>query len=134
MVTLFTHKLSEKKKLTMPFKLDWKFNFFSRSCVDLSSTRNDRNDSEIIVAVGFHGSQLALGPDKVESKTVSLRRRFSFGQNGRRSSLVGQNGRCSLPPEDSIVELCKAPRRKPDVVHWKAKVRKRLEIRGCFYS
>ena len=77
--------------------------------MDLSSTRNSDGDSEIVVTVGFRGSQLALGQDKLESRQ---------GQNRR----CNVNGRRSLPPEINCVEVVHRSRPKPDVIHWKAKV------------
>lgn len=102
----------------MPLKLDWKTHLFSRSCVDLSSTRSGDNDSEIVVTVGFRGSQLALGQDLTDTTKSSSRRqgRKSRSRSRERSS----NGRRSAPPDDEV-EVQK-PRVKPDVVHWKTKV------------
>lgn len=93
----------------MPLKLNWKTHLFSRSCVDLNRTRGSNGDSEIVVAVGFRGSQLALG--RVDSK------------GGYDCKTKSNNGRRSLPPENCVAEVTK-PRIKPDVVHWKVKVRR----------
>lgn len=46
----------------MPLKFGFKSRLFSRSCVDLSSTRaRSRIDSSSVITVGFKGSQIALG-------------------------------------------------------------------------
>lgn len=97
----------------MPLKLDWKTHLFSRSCIDLTSTRCRNDDSDIVVAVTFRGSQLALGKDIMPTKGRGVKR--------RRSSASRKDGRRSAPPEESVVEVQK-PHFKPDVVHWKAKV------------
>lgn len=105
----------------MPLKLDWKTHLFSRSCIDLTSTRCRNDDSEIVVAVTFRGSQLALGKETTAApKGRGLKR--------RRSSTSRKDRRCSVPPEESVavvvvdVHVQKPQRAKPDVVHWKAKV------------
>lgn len=100
----------------MPLKIDWKTHFFSRSCVDLTRTRNRDGDSEIVVAVNFRGSQLALAKDAIATAEPPSGR--SHKSRRRRSR---KEDRRSLPPEDCIVEIDR-PRIKPDVVHWKAKV------------
>ena len=102
----------------MPLKLDWKTHLFSRSCIDLTSTRcrNDNSDSDIVVAVTFRGSQLALGKDTTIAAPPKGR-----GLRRRRSSASHKDGRRSAPPEE-VVEVQKPSRVKPDVVHWKAKV------------
>ena len=88
----------------MPLKLALKSRIFSRSCVDLSSTRGGDGDSEIIVAVGFRGSQIALGQVGVTSGGSST-------TSGKTSKQM--NGKLKS---------------KPDVVHWKRKV---CEIVEC---
>lgn len=101
----------------MPLKIDWKTHFFSRSCVDLTRTRNGDGDSEIVVAVSFRGSQLALAKDAITTNTeTNGRGRKSFRRRGRKED------RRSLPPEDTRIVEIEKPRIKPDVVHWKAKV------------
>lgn len=47
----------------MPLKFGFKSRLFSRSCVDLSSTRARGVDSnsDLVITVGFRGSQVALG-------------------------------------------------------------------------
>jgi hypothetical protein len=98
----------------MPLKIDWKAHLFSRSCVDLTRTRNGDGDSDMVVAVSFRGSQLALAKDAITVEPDGRGRK-----SGRRRSR--KEDRRSLPPENCIVEI-ERPRIKPDVVHWKAKV------------
>ncbi len=98
----------------MPLNINWKNSLLSRSCLDLHNTRGSRNGGgleTVVMAVGLHGSELALGHDRSDSKKRKNR-----------------DGRRSLPPEDinSVVVVVDAmvvkPNRKSSEVHWKAKV------------
>lgn len=84
--------------------------------MDLTRTRNGDGDSEIVVAVSFRGSQLALAKDATTIATDSKGRNK---RNGRRSR---KEDRRSMPPEEECVCVVERPRIKPDVVHWKTKV------------
>ena len=80
--------------------------------MDLTRTRNGDNDSEVVVTVGFKGSQFSLGQDLSDDTKPSKQ------SQSRRARRHG-----SAPPTDHIVEVeVHNPRVKPDVVHWKAKV------------
>lgn len=86
--------------------------------MDLTRTRNGDRDSEIVVAVSFRGSQLALAKDVITTTTTAETNGRGRKSSRRRSR---KDDRRSLPPEDCIAEITR-PRIKPDVVHWKAKV------------
>lgn len=63
----------------MPLRFGLKSGFFSRSCIDLSSTRRHDGDSDMIVAMGFgfRGSQLAVGQVNTTATTRSRRHSHS---------------------------------------------------------
>ena len=75
----------------MPLRFGLKSGFFSRSCIDLSSTRRHDGDSDMIVAMGFgfRGSQLAVGQVSTTTTTTSRPRRHSH--SSRASNAVVSN-------------------------------------------
>ena len=76
----------------MPIKFGIKSRIFSRSCIDLSSTRGRDGDSEIIVAMGlgFRGSQVALG--QVTNGSVRRQRSRRHSHSSRTANGVSSNG------------------------------------------
>ena len=82
----------------MPLKFGFKSRLFSRSCIDLSSTRGRNGEPEIILAVGFRGSQLALGQVTTNGTGVRRQRSRRHSHSAKTNNLVSSNGSHTSSP------------------------------------
>lgn len=82
----------------MPLKFGFKNRLFSRSCIDLSSTRGRNGEPDIILAVGFRGSQLALGQVTTNSTGVRRQRSRRHSHSAKTNNLVSSNGSHTSSP------------------------------------
>ena len=102
----------------MPLKFGLKSRLFSRSCVDLSSTRGRNGESEIILAVGFRGSQLALGQVTANGSGVRRQRSRRHSHSSKANNLVSSNGSHTSSPTSGGILSRNNSRGKSDGGDW----------------